>query len=76
MIITVLSIAAILYLALQLEDKFKIPSPVGLIALSFCFHLFFGGLFMFACCCWTFCGAGYSVAAYPAYWRLSGVEGG
>jgi len=39
MIITVLSIAAILYLALQLEDKFKIPSPVGLITLSYIFHV-------------------------------------
>ena len=46
MIITVLSIAAILYLALQLEDKVKIPSPVGLIGLSFAFHLAFGDLFM------------------------------
>ncbi|NWF39624.1 sodium:proton antiporter [Mariprofundus sp. NF] len=46
MIITVLSIAAILYLALQLEDKVKIPSPVGLIGLSFVFHLIFGDLFM------------------------------
>ena len=39
MIITVLAIAAILYLALQLEDKLKIPSPVGLIGLSALFHL-------------------------------------
>lgn len=39
MIVTVLSIAAILYLTLQLEDKFKIPSPVGLIALSYVFHV-------------------------------------
>ncbi|MDQ7000543.1 MAG: cation:proton antiporter [Mariprofundus sp.] len=46
MIITILSIAAILYLALQLEDKLKIPSPVGLIALSFGFHALFGDLFM------------------------------
>jgi len=46
MIITILSIAAILYLALQLEDKLKIPSPVGLIALSFGFHAVFGDLFM------------------------------
>jgi len=46
MIITVLSIAAILYLALQLEDKAKVPSPVGLIALSFAFHLAFGDLFL------------------------------
>jgi len=46
MIITVLSIAAILYLALQLEDKAKIPSPVGLIALSFIFHALFGDVFM------------------------------
>jgi len=46
MIITVLSIAAILYLALQLEDKFKIPSPVGLIALSFVFHAMLGDVFM------------------------------
>jgi len=46
MIITVLSIAAILYLTLQLEDKFKIPSPVGLIALSFIFHVVFHDPFM------------------------------
>ena len=46
MIITVLSIAAILYLTLQLEDKFKIPSPVGLIALSFVFHVAFHDPFM------------------------------
>lgn len=46
MIVTVLSIAAILYLTLQLEDKFKIPSPVGLIALSFAFHLAFHDPFM------------------------------
>jgi len=46
MIITVLSIAAILYLALQLEDKLKIPSPIGLITLSFIFHAVFGGASM------------------------------
>jgi len=38
MIPTLLMIAGILYLALQLEDKFKIPSPLGLIALSFAAH--------------------------------------
>lgn len=38
MIITLIMIASILYLALQLEDKFKIPSPLGLIALSFGAH--------------------------------------
>jgi len=46
MIITVLSIALILYLALQLEDKLNVPSPVGLIALSFVFHAMFGEVFM------------------------------
>lgn len=46
MIITVLSIAAILYLTLQLEDKLKIPSPVGLIALSYIFHAAFHDPFM------------------------------
>jgi len=46
MIITVLSIAAILYLALQMEDKLKIPSPVGLISLSFIFHALIGNEFM------------------------------
>jgi len=46
MIITVLSIAIILYLALQLEDKVNIPSPVGLIGLSLGFHALFGDLFM------------------------------
>ncbi|MDQ6994019.1 MAG: cation:proton antiporter [Mariprofundaceae bacterium] len=46
MIITLLAIAGILYLALQLEDKLKIPSPLGLIALSFLFHAFLGEEFM------------------------------
>ena len=41
MIATLLMIAGILYLALQLEDKFRIPSPLGLIALSFAAHYFF-----------------------------------
>lgn len=36
-------VAAILFLALQLEDKFKIPSPLGLIALSFIAHTAFSG---------------------------------
>ncbi len=38
MIVTLLMIAGILFLALQLEDKFGIPSPLGLIALSFLAH--------------------------------------
>lgn len=38
MIATLLMIAGILFLALQLEEKFKIPSPLGLIALSFVAH--------------------------------------
>ena len=46
MIVTVLSVAAILYLALQLEDKVNIPSPVGLIALSFAFHHLTGDAFL------------------------------
>jgi CPA1 family monovalent cation:H+ antiporter len=46
MIVTVLSIATILYLALQLEDKARVPSQVGLIALSFVFHAIFGDVFM------------------------------
>lgn len=38
MIATLLMIACILFLALQLEEKFGIPSPLGLIALSFVAH--------------------------------------
>jgi len=38
MITTLIMIASILFLALQLEDKFKVPSPLGLIALSFVAH--------------------------------------
>jgi CPA1 family monovalent cation:H+ antiporter len=38
MILTLLMIAGILFLALQLEDKLGIPSPLGLIALSFLAH--------------------------------------
>lgn len=41
MILTLLSIAGILYFTLQLEDRFGIPSPLGLIGLSFIFHTFF-----------------------------------
>jgi CPA1 family monovalent cation:H+ antiporter len=41
MIVTLLMIAGILYLALQLEDKIGIPSPLGLIALSFLAHFGF-----------------------------------
>ena len=40
MVLILLSIASILYFALQLEDRFKIPSPLGLIVLSFIFHYF------------------------------------
>jgi Na+:H+ antiporter len=38
MIATLLMIAGILFLALQLEDKLKFPTPLGLIALSFAAH--------------------------------------
>jgi len=41
MITTLLVIAVILYLALQLEDKFSLPSPLGLIGLSFLTHFLF-----------------------------------
>ncbi|MDX8399732.1 MAG: cation:proton antiporter [Gallionellaceae bacterium] len=41
MITTLLMIAGILFIALQLEDKFKVPSPLGLIALSFVAHFVF-----------------------------------
>ncbi|MEN8169309.1 MAG: cation:proton antiporter [Pseudomonadota bacterium] len=46
MILTVLSIAMILYVALQLQDKFKIPSPLSLIVLSFVFHAISNNLFL------------------------------
>jgi len=38
MIETVMAVAAILYLALQIEDKFSIPSPLSLITLSFALY--------------------------------------
>ena len=41
MITTLLVIAGILYLALQLEDKFSLPSPLGLIGLSLLTHYLF-----------------------------------
>lgn len=41
MIATLLMISGILFLALQLEDKLKIPSPLGLITLSFVAHYAF-----------------------------------
>jgi Na+:H+ antiporter len=40
-IVTLLAIAVILFLALQLEDKLRVPSPLGLIALSFAAHFVF-----------------------------------
>lgn len=41
MIDTVLAVALILYLALQIEDKFAVPSPLSLITLSFLLNLLF-----------------------------------
>lgn len=41
MIATLLMIVGILYLALQLEDKLRVPSPLGIIALSFVAHYAF-----------------------------------
>lgn len=41
MITTLLTIAAILFLALQLEERMRIPSPLGLILLSFIAHYAF-----------------------------------
>ena len=38
MITTLVMVASILFLALQLEEKFKVPSPLSLIALSFAAH--------------------------------------
>ncbi len=46
MILTVLSISMILYLALLLQDKFRIPSPLSLIVLSFIFHALSNNLFL------------------------------
>lgn len=44
MIEAVLAVALILYLALQIEDKFSIPSPLSLITLSFLLHLLLPGV--------------------------------
>ncbi|MFH2133716.1 MAG: cation:proton antiporter [Pseudomonadota bacterium] len=41
MITTLLTIATILFLALQLEEKLRVPSPLGLILLSFIAHYVF-----------------------------------
>lgn len=41
MIITLLTITGILFLALQLEEKLRVPSPLGLIVLSYVAHLIF-----------------------------------
>ncbi|MDX8387042.1 MAG: cation:proton antiporter [Ghiorsea sp.] len=43
MVVTLLVISAILFVALQLEDKLNIPSPLGLIGLSFITHYLFSG---------------------------------
>ncbi len=39
MVITLLSIVGILYLALEMQDRLKIPSPLSLIVLSYFVHL-------------------------------------
>ncbi|MDX8382047.1 MAG: cation:proton antiporter [Ghiorsea sp.] len=44
MVVTLLVIAAILLAALLMEDKLKIPSPLGLIGLSFLVHYLFSGI--------------------------------
>lgn len=41
MITTLLMVAAILFLALQLEEKLSVPSPLGLLVLSFAAHYLF-----------------------------------
>jgi CPA1 family monovalent cation:H+ antiporter len=41
MITTLLMVAGILFLALQLEEKLRVPSPLGLILLSFMAHYLF-----------------------------------
>jgi len=46
MITILILIAVILYVALQLEDRFKIPSPLSLIGLSFLVHYFFQGSYL------------------------------
>jgi len=46
MIITLLSITVILFLALQLQDKLRVPSPLSLIALSFIYHHLSHDIFM------------------------------
>ncbi|RMH52700.1 MAG: sodium:proton antiporter [Zetaproteobacteria bacterium] len=43
MISMLIAITVILYVALQLEDRLKIPSPLSLIALSFVYHYLFQG---------------------------------
>ncbi len=44
MVVTLLVICAILFVALLLEDKLNIPSPLGLIGLSFITHYLFSGV--------------------------------
>jgi CPA1 family monovalent cation:H+ antiporter len=44
MITTLLMISGILFLAIKFEDRLKIPSPLGLIALSFLAHYLFQGV--------------------------------
>ena len=44
MVVTLLVVCVILFIALQLEEKFKVPSPLGLIGLSFLAHYLFAGI--------------------------------
>ncbi len=44
MIATLLMVCGILYLALQMQERWGVPSPLGLLALAFASHLMFPGL--------------------------------
>jgi len=44
MVVTLLVVCVILFIALQLEEKLKVPSPLGLIGLSFLAHYLFAGI--------------------------------
>jgi CPA1 family monovalent cation:H+ antiporter len=44
MIVTLLMVCSILYFALQLEDKYSIPTPLGLVLLAFVAHGLFAAL--------------------------------
>jgi CPA1 family monovalent cation:H+ antiporter len=48
MILTLLALLTILFISIELQKYFKIPSPIGLIGLSYGFYYLFPNMILFS----------------------------